>query len=531
MAALSTLRSAVPLCLLFFLSIVLSHFSPANAAASCTTIFPTELTLLNGSVLSHLSEPTARTSTSPVCPNMAVDSDTCCSAESDSQIEAITHNLIAFRNTLADVAPSALLQSLFHHQPWLDLTEQHVQWRNLTAEQQYIVVQYVNIVTPLLNSATPCVDAVFTYIQGLLCLSCDVRAGDYFTAGTLKQDGRTCGYTSDVCLPVLMSLINALPTLLDLYIAFLLTVPAPLPPLASASLSQSYMLRAIMSGGINANGFCQSAWMGMFTGRYHTMESCSEAVCALTDRGLDWDISGWLGLTESEEDAIQLRRMREGAGVVVKAGGGSMGGGGHGGHRRLLSVEVDEADNSERLAAVSSFGTLSSVVGGLWSSRFHVMHGGLHGTEGMTETPAAATPTLRVFPTAPGDLHSTANGHLVSEYGDAGPAYYPLWPIGCGSLEQFGVLCPMADERSKGHDKAVFLTGVFAVGLAVSCAMAAAYRAWARSGGGLDGSDGGDGLLGVGKKVRQIKAKIGRRLAQRSRVAAGAEEAEGILAD
>ena len=536
MAAHSTLHLSPPslrcLCIIIIIFLVLNHATTASAS-SCGAIFTTPLTLLNGSVLTHLSEPATKSSTSSkICPNIAVNSETCCSAVSDQQIESITHNLIDFRNTLADVAPSALLESLFHHQSWLDLTSQHVQWRNLTAEQQWIVVQYVNIVTPILNGATPCVDAVLTYIQGLLCLSCEVRAGEYYHEGMLKQDGRTCGYANDVCVPAISSVVAALPALLDLYIAFLLTVPTPLPPLASASLSQSYLLRAAMSSGVSATGFCQSAWTGIFTGRYHHIETCTDVVCAILDRGLDWDIPGWLGLTESGEDVIQLRKMRSGEGVTIRASSGSAGGG-HGGHRRLLSVAMDETGDSGRLAAVSSFGTFSSVVGGLWS-RFHVMHGGLHGSEEMQDAPTTTVNTLRVFPPTPSDLHSTVNGHLMSVFGDDGDTgleYYPLWLVGCASLEQFGVLCPMTDERSKGHDKAVFLGIVSAVALAVSCAMWAAYRAWRGSGGGSDGGDGGEGLLGVGKNMRKIRAKLGRRLAQRSRPPASAEEAEGILAE
>ena len=525
-----------PLLCLFVVSFLfLSYSATAIAAApSCTAIFTSPLKLLNGSTLTHLNTAITKSSTSPnVCPNIAVDSPTCCSDESDQQIANITGKLIHFRNNLANLAPSALLQSLFRHQPWLDLTEQHVQWRNLTAEQQFIVLQYVNIITPILHGATPCVDAVLTSIQGLLCLSCEERAGEFYSGGMLRQDTGTCNYASDVCVPVMSSLVAALPNLLDLYIAFLLTVPTPLPPLASASLSQSYLLRAAMSGGMSATGFCQSAWMGMFTGRWHTMAGCSDVVCALLDRGLDWDVRSWLGLTDSAEDAIQLPKMRDGAGVTIKASGGGMDGG-HSAHRRLLSVVVDETDNSEQLAAVTSFDSFSSVVGGLWS-RFHVMHGGLHGTEEMKDAPAAAThPSLRVFPPTPAHLHSsTDNGHLLSEFGDddnTGTVYYPLWSVGCASLEQFGILCPMPDERNKGHDKAVFLTAVFVVGLIVSCAMWAAYRAWV-GGGGSDGSDGDDGLLGVGNQVRKIKAKIGRRLAKRSRQSVGTEEAEGILAE
>lgn len=532
MAAHSTVRLLLCLSLLLFL--VLSHSTLATASVpACTAIFTTPLTLLNSTTLTHLTEPIIKSAASSnVCPNIPVDTPTCCSADSDRQIESITHNLITFRNTVADIAPSALLQSLFN-QPWLDLTSQHVQWRNLTAEQQWIVMQYVNIVTPLFNSATPCMNAVLTYIQGLLCLSCDVRAGEFYHDGRLKQDGRTCEYASDVCEPVVSSVVAALPTLLDLYIAFLLTIPTPLPPLASASLSQSYLLRAAMASGISASGLCHSAWMGLFTGRYHSMESCTEVVCALMDRGLDWDVRGWLGLTDSAEEAIQLRKMRNGAGVTIQPSSGGMGGGGHGGHRRLLSVVMDESDSTEQLAAVSSFNTFSSVVGGLWS-RFHVLHSGIHGGEEMVDAPSTTPTALRVFPPAPADLHETTNGHLTSIHGDdgdTGTVYYPLWHVGCASLEQFGVLCPMINERSAGHDKAVFLTVVFVVALAVSCAMWAVYRQWVRSGGGGDGSEGVDGLLGVGKKVRTMKARLSRRLAQRSRPSAGTEEAEGILAE
>ena len=506
----------------------------AASAPLCTAIFMTELTLLNGSVLVHLDQPAVKSSSSSkVCPNIPIDGQTCCSADSDQQIETITNNLITFRNSLADIAPSALLQSLFRHQPWLDLTPQHVQWGNLTLEQQSIVRQYINIVTPILKTASPCVDAVLTYIQGLLCLSCEVRAGDYFMDGKVMQTWRTCGYTYDVCGPVISSLVAALPSLLDLYIAFLLTLPSPLPPLASASLSQSYVLRAVMSNGIGTTSFCQSAWMGMFTGEYRLMHDCFDVVCTALGRGLDWDLQGWLGLTDSEEeDVIQLPRMKHGEGVTITAGGSHDGG--HSAHRRLLSVVLDETDNEERLAAVSSFGTFSSVVGGLWS-RFHVMHGGLHGSEDeMKEAPAVSTSTApRIFPPAPASLHSAGNGHVMNMYGDDEDAgYYPLWSVGCASLEHFGVLCPMADERNKGHDKAVFLGIVLTVALLVGCAMLAVYRAWRRSGGGSDGGDGDEGLLvGVGKKMRNIKAGLGRRMAQRSRAPLATEEAEGILAE
>ena len=514
------------LCLL-----VLSHSLKASAA--CTPIFHSKLSLLNGSHLTHLDEPiTKRDTSSHVCPNIAVDSQTCCSPEADEQITAAAHSLVHFRNSLAEVAPSALLQSLFRHQAWLDLNDSHVQWRNLTDEQQVIVQEYVNIVTPLLTGATPCVDAVLTSIQGLLCLSCEPNAGDFVDDGVLRQHKGACERTSDACVPVIEALVTALPRLLELYIGFLLSVPPPLPPLAAASLSQSYLLRAAMSGGVSATGFCQSAYVGILTGRYEAMHDCSEVVCTLLDRGLDWDVRRWLGLHAPAEDDIQLRKMRHNQGIVIKPGSGGMGGGGgHGGHRRLLSVAPDETDSGERLVTVSSFGSLSSVVSGLYS-RFHVMHGGLHGgMDDMKDTHASTTPTMRAFPPAPTGRASAANGRLSSDLGDDA-RYYPVWWVGCDSLAHFGIICPMNDDRRAAHDKAVFLGAVFVVGLLVSCAMWAAYRAWATSGGGgSEVAEGGDGLLGVNKRVQKIKARLSRRVAQRSRQPAGVDEAEGILAE
>ena len=529
--------------LILVLSLILAlSTAPAVSASSCTPIFTSPLSLLNGSTLIYPSTPTTKAATSPnVCPHIPVGSTTCCSADTDAQLNTITDTLLAFRNSLATTAPAALLQSLFHDQAWLDLTGEHVQWRNLSTEQQYIVRTYINVVTPLLTGATPCVDAILTRIQGLLCWSCDVGAGQFVEHGMVKVAWRARDYANEACLPVLSSVMAAVPTLLDLYIGFLLTLPAPLPPLASASLSQSYLLRAVMSSGLSSAGVCQSAWAAMLAGRYHSMSSCFELMTALLDRGLDWDVRGWLNLTAGEENAISLPPMGSGEGIAIKPSGGGMDGG-HSAHRRLLSVVMDEADSTKQVAAVSSFGTFSSVVGNLWS-RFHVMHGGLH--EGDMDTPATTStiPTLRIFPPAPTDdtdTHShasTNNGHIMSAYGDdgdTGTTYYPTWLVGCTALEQRGLLCPMADERSKGHDKAVFLGVVAGVGLAVGCAMLVAYRTWVASGGGGGGGgeEGEGGGLGVGKKmVRRLKAGIGRRLAQRSRLTIGPEEAEGILAE
>ena len=461
---------ASPFLSILFLSLLLvslPHLLTAHgdSSPSCSNpLFTSPLTILNHSLLSlHLTPQPPSTPTS--CPSL---SSSCCTSTGEAQIDALMTSLLALRASLPDCLPSLLVHSLFFHSPHLDLPPSA--FASLTSTQHIILRRYSNLVTPIIQASTPCLDAVLTYLQGFLCLACDPTSPHYTDDGHLQLHWHMCEKTTTACQPTLDWVAAALPSLLDLFIAFLVAHPTPLTPLTSTTLSHALLLRSLLSD-VHASDLCNSDALGLYTGAYTRYGSCDGFICHGLLRGLDWDVMGWLNVSEGEAMVIDVPRMRRSEEVVA--------------------MPAAPAHHMENHARSSPF-SLMSLLPSSPPSRFHPMHANLHPTEAMEATVSVdlLQQPLVTMPARPNDTayagDAPHNGKPVSTiWGDEDGEFYPIWQVGCEGLKRRGVVCPAGEELVMHAQKWTFLAWVAAVAVVVSLLVALLWRLWSGAEGGV----------------------------------------------
>ena len=483
-----------------------AHEGEDDTPLTCSnSLFTSPLSLLNHSTLSLHSTPQPP-SPSSSCPSSPT---TCCTPTADSQIAALMSTLISLRSSLPDRLPSLLLHSLFFHSPHLDLPPSS--FATLTPTQHLILRRYSNLLTPILASSTPCFDAVLTYIQGLLCLACDPSSTHYVTAhGRVQLQWPMCGHAIDACQPTLDMLAAATPTLLELFIAFLVAHPTPLPPLTSTTLHHAILLHSLTAD-VHSDALCTSDALGLYTSTYARFDDCGSFICTALLRGMDWDVMAWLGMTGEEEVVIQVPTMRRTADAAMPAA-------------------PAPAHHMHGAARPSPFSLMSLPPP---SSRFHVLHANLHG--GAEDMPAmqSSDPLQQPLVTMPARPNGSVYGGegvwngkpMVTYWGDDKADFYPIWQVGCDGLAQRGVVCPAGEEMVMTAQKYTFLGWVAAAAVVV-IALVGFLR---HLQGGGEGGDGGAAKAHPTTKAR-ARGKVTKRFSLRKpKPSQDAEAEEGIL--
>ena len=485
--------------------------SDGEHPSSChNPLFSSPLSLLNHTSL-HYNEQPQPCSSCGLCSNIAASQPSCCSEHTEHQMRGIIDALMGFRHRLTSAAPSLLLHSLLFHQGLLAMPNSSFSPLSLT--QQSLLHRYSDLLTPILAGAGDCIDSVITYTQGLLCYSCDPHSAEYLQAdGSLRLHWEMCANTQVNCRDTLGRLVAAVPSLLDLFIAFLLATPN-LSQTAAATLDRAMFVRSLAQQP-STEGFCTSSYLAVLSGGYRRFDSCDDAMCSLLLRGLDWDVLSWLQVANDTQPSIHVPGMRAGTEpppMSMPGGAAEQHGGMHshsvGGSRTLMSLAASDSAQAEREAAgrgkttlrLLSASPLSSLLPAAASLRFHVMHG-----DDMKQAVNASTPhvpttnsiPLNTMPAPPASLNLDAsfhpNGRLSStawcELSDA--PCFPVWSVGCASLEAAGILlCPSGEERTAWESKKSFLLVVAAAAAGVSLLVLVLWTLWHRGAGdnGLSG--------------------------------------------